>query len=58
VVPEPQTPVLHSQRVGLSGVWEVVLLVSQDHPIEVYDERVQMVKVPLELFVWEASQVE
>ena len=42
-------PVPHSQRVGSSGVSEVVSLVLQDHPTGVYDERVQMVEVPQEL---------
>ena len=49
MTPKPQAPVPHSQRVGSSGVLGVVLLVLQDHPIGVYDERVQMVEVPQEL---------
>jgi hypothetical protein len=42
-------PVPHSQHAGSSGVLEVVSLVLQDHPIGVYDERVQMAEVPREL---------
>jgi hypothetical protein len=57
-VPEAQVGVLQQQGVGLSAQWfgvsEVASLVSQDHPIEVYGEKVQMVGVLRELFVLEA----
>ena len=49
MAPKPQASVPRPQRVGSIEILEVVLLVLQDHPIGVYDGRVQMVEVPQEL---------